>query len=317
MIPSADTILSRFVIRAKFRHMQVLVKLAELGSMRRAAEAINMTQPAISQQVSELEKLIGAPLFFRHAKGVEPTEVANELLPVAHRVLSALQDGSEAVAHRMRANAGTVSIAASPAAIGGLLLSTLGAFSEAHPHIQVQIIEGTGLGPDEDMFGSADIICTREPRIVPEGWSFVRCLEDRLIVVCGAHHPLAAKADVNELDLGHYKWLMNRSGSVARHKFEEALESYGWSEASRGSLILHVPELTRALLTTHEYLAILPQSVAQPWLSSGLVKSLDTNLTEPLPPLGVMRPSTSQGNAIETFVGFLQERFFVDATNPS
>ena len=309
MIPSADTILSRFVVRAKFRHMQVLVKLAELGSMRRAAEAINMTQPAISQQVSELEKLIGAPLFFRHAKGVEPTEVAHELLPVAHRVLSALQDGSEAVAHRMRANAGTVSISASPAAIGGLLLSTLGAFSEAHPNIQVQIIEGTGLGSDEEMFGSADIICSREPRIIPEGWRFVPCLEDRLIVVCGAHHPLASKADVDEQDLGQYRWLMNRSGSIARHKFEKAFESYGWSEKSRGSLILHVPELTRDLLTSQEYLAILPQSVAQPWLSSGLVKSLETKLTEPLPPLGVMRPLTTQETAIETFTGFVKKWF--------
>ena len=47
MGPSADTLLNRFTVKVKFRHMQVLVKLAEVGSMRRAAQAVNMTQPAI------------------------------------------------------------------------------------------------------------------------------------------------------------------------------------------------------------------------------------------------------------------------------
>lgn len=313
MIPSADTILSRFVVRAKFRHMQVLIKLAELGSMRRAAEAINMTQPAISQQVSELERLIGAELFFRHAKGVEPTDLAQELLPVAHRVITALQDGSEKLAHRLRAESGTVRVAASPAAIGGLLLSTLGSFSQSHPDIQVHIIDATGLGLTDNLIAdSADIVCTREPEIIPEGWHFVPCLVDRLIVVCGAHHPLASQSMVTASDLGEYKWLMNRVGSVARQRFEDALQIHGWSEAVRGSLVLHVPELTRELLTSQDILAILPQSVAQSWLNAGIVCALETNLTEPLAPLGLLRPQLDRGGAVEKLFGFLRDHFAND-----
>lgn len=68
MPPSANTLLNRFVVKAKFRHMQVLIKLAEVGSMRKTADAVNMTQPAISQLVQELEKLLETDLFFRHAK---------------------------------------------------------------------------------------------------------------------------------------------------------------------------------------------------------------------------------------------------------
>lgn len=309
MIPSADTIHARFVVRAKFRHMQVLTKLAELGSMRRASEAINMTQPAISQQVSELEKLIDAKLFFRHAKGVEPTEVARELIPVAYRVLSALQDGSEAVAHRLRANSGVVRVSASPAAIGGLLLQTLGPFSEAYPDVQVHIIDTSGvLQADDHDQKAADIICSRAPEITPEGWRFVRCLDDHLIVVCGAQHPLAAKPNVTAAELGQFGWLMNRVGSVARRRFEAAFQEYGWPETARGSLILHVPELTRELLITQDTLAILPQSVARPWLSSGEVIALGTDLTERLPPLGFLRPQARSGDAVERFAAFLTDR---------
>lgn len=293
--------------------MQVLVKLTELGSMRRAAEAINMTQPAISQQVSEMEKLIGAELFFRHAKGVEPTDVAKELLPVAHRVLSALQDGSESVAHRLRSKSGVVRVAASPAAIGGLLLNTLGPFSDTHPDIQLHVIENVGTGEvDDQLSNTADIVCTRKPEIIPEGWQFIPCLEDRLIVVCGANHPLAARANLTAQDLGGYKWLMNRVGSIARRRFEEAFQAHEWPEDARGSLIFHVPELTRELLTTQDFLAILPQSVAQPWLSSGIVCALKTTLTEPLPPLGILRPQLSRGSAVEKLSGFLQNCFSKD-----
>lgn len=307
MIPSADTILSRFVVRAKLRHMQVLVKLVELGSMRRAAEAIQMTQPAVSQKVSELERLIGAELFFRHAKGVEPTDVARVLVPVAERIMTALQDGSEAVAQSLKANAGVVRVAASPAAIGGLLLETLGPFCEAHPAIQIRIIEITGSGPiGADVFEEADVICTRQPQVAPEGWVFVPCLDDRLVVVCGAGHALAGQRDITPEKLGQNVWLMNRVGSIARQKFEVAFETHGWSEKSRGSLVMHVPELTRHLLETQELLAILPQSVAAPWLRGGGICILETSISEPLPPLGLMHPEKTSDTVVGKFVSYVK-----------
>jgi len=308
MIPSADTILSRFVVRAKFRHMQVLIKLIELGSMRRAAEAVNMTQPAISQLVSELEKLLGADLFFRHAKGVAPTDVAKDLLPVAHRVLLALQDGSESIASRLKSQSGVVRVAASPAAIGGLLLETLGPFSQAQPDIQVHVIENSGVGHiDMVLADQADIVCTRKPQIIPEGWEFLPCLEDKLVVVCGSKHPLATQSTVTPNDLGQFKWLMNRVGSVARQKFEDAFKVNDWPDKVRGSLTLHVPELTRGILLNNDHLAILPQSVARPWLRSNVVKELDTELTETLPPLGILRPETRNSAATSKFTGFMMQ----------
>ena len=275
--------------------------------MRRAAEAINMTQPAISQQVSELEKLIGAELFFRHAKGVEPTEVANELIPVAHRVLAALQDGSEAVTQLLRSNSSVVRVAASPAAIGGLLLNTLGPFSVAYPNIQVHISEMGGNAPSEGQYTEySDLICTRSPQIVPEGWAFTPCLDDSLVVVCGAKHALANRPSVDADELGQHRWLINRVDSVARRRFEAAFEDHGWDDSTRGSLVCHVPELTKEILVTQDYLAILPQSVAQPWIREGIVKNLDTTLTENLAPLGVLHPSTAMSQASNRFVTFLR-----------
>ncbi len=308
MPPSADTLLNRFTVKAKFRHMQVLVKLVEIGSMRRAAEAVNMTQPAISQLVSELEKLLETELFFRHAKGVEPTEAAKELLPVAHRILAALEDGAENIANRLQRQSGVVRVSSSAAALGGMIQGTLDRFTMRHPDIQVQILHMN----DADPLGgiveqSVDVVCTRQPSVLPEGWMFERCADDELIAVCGSNHPFASRQSIATDELGKAKWLMNRVGSVARQRFEDMVSKHEWPLTARCQMIMHIPELTKEMLSTGKYLAILPRSVALPWLAAGDVVELRTEVNASLPPLGVLWSPEEAGPAIKSFVAHLRK----------
>lgn len=315
--PNANTLLNRFTAKAKFRHMQLLIKLAELGSMRRAARAVNMTQPAVSQMVSELERLVETDLFFRHARGVKPTEATKELLPVAQKILEALGDGSESIANRLQKQGGVVRIAASPAAVGGLLYGAVDTFADAHPEIQVHISETGGSDPLGGVAeASADIVCTREPPVIPGGWEFVRCLEDVLIAICGLDHPLAGRTTpIDPDELGRCKWLLNRVDSVARSRFEEISESHGWPQSARCQIIMHIPELTKEMLLTGKYLAILPRSVALPWLHSGLVKPLNTLIDTPLAPLGFLWRAEQAGSATAIFAGHLCKNLDSDGSD--
>lgn len=268
-----------------------------------------MTQPAISQQVSELERLLETRLFFRHAKGVEPTAAAKDLLPIARRVIGALQDGSEAVASRLISQAGTVKVSASPAAVGGMLHGALSSFTQAHPEIQVHIIGTGGRDPHESLAGElADIICGRQTAVVPNGWTFEVYSDDMLIVVCGARHRLANHEAITPGELGRCKWLQNRVGSVARKHFEHEYERNGWSEETRCRLIMHIPELTKELLGTGKYLAILPQSVARPWLIDRTVRKLNTSMNVALPPLGFLWQPDQAGEATAKFAAHLSRK---------
>lgn len=307
MPPNANTLLNRFTVKAKFRHMQVLVTLAEVGSMRRAAEAVNMTQPAISQLVSELERLLETDLFFRHAKGVAPTEATKELLPIAHRILGALEDGAENIANRLQQQNGVVRISASPAALGGLIQGTLDKFARRHPDVQVHISQMNDTAPLGGIVAqTADIVCTREPQVVPEGWVFEACIEDVLIVVCGKTHPLAQRLGITITDLGQAKWLLNRVGSVARQRFEDIAMEHDWPQGCRCQIIMHIPELTKEMLATGQYLAILPRSVSLPWLASGDVVALETEVQTSLPVLGFLWSPDRAGSATAAFVAHLR-----------
>jgi DNA-binding transcriptional LysR family regulator len=306
-LPNASVLMNRLVLKTKVRHMLVLIRLIELGSMRRTAKALNMAQPAVTQLVAEMETLLETELFFRHARGVEPTEAAKDLLPIAQRIVSALSDGANTVANRLQNQGGVVRVSASPAALGGLLRGVLDPFARRHPDVQV-IISETGATPLTGISeNSADIICTREPEVIPKGWQFRRCRGDALIVVCGRSHPLADVASPSLEQLGESRWLMNHVGSVARNRFEEIAVRAGWSSSTRCEIVMHIPDLTREMIETGHYLAILPQSVALPWFDQRQVVALTTDITLPLAPLGYLWKEARAGSATARFAAVLNQ----------
>lgn len=307
MSTSSPALLRRFITKAKFRHMEVLLRVAELGSMRRAAEAVGMTQPSISQLIAELEELIETQLFFRHARGVEATEAAHELLPVARRILSALGDGSEMLANRLEKNSGMVRVAASEAGLSGLVHPVLPDFLRRNPRVHLTVTPVAGGDPLALVAeGACDILCIRKPEIVPKGWEFTEVKDDALITACGLTHPLANRGRVERHELGQQKWLMNRIDSVARATFEDMFAAEGWDEATRCNAILHIPELTHLLLSTGDYLGIMPRSVAQPFLDGGTLQQLDCDMTAPLAPLGFVWSGERAGRAVNLFANHLR-----------
>ena len=142
MQATASVLLNRLMARARLRHMQVLVQLAELGSVRRAAQAVGMTQPGVSQILADLERMLDVTLFHRHARGVRPTPACTDVLPLARQMLLGLAASAEAVSARRDLGQGVVRLIASTSAINGLLVRALPEFIRANPAIQVQVREG-------------------------------------------------------------------------------------------------------------------------------------------------------------------------------
>lgn len=63
------------------RHLQAIVRIADLGTMNAAAQAVNLTQPAITQALGRIEQLLGIPLFERRHDGMVPTDAADLFVP--------------------------------------------------------------------------------------------------------------------------------------------------------------------------------------------------------------------------------------------
>ena len=133
MTTNASLLLNRLLGRARLKHLQVLVKVAELGSMKKAGEVVGMTQPAVTHVVADLETLLGVELFHRHARGVTPTPFCEELLPMARQVIQSVGLGMEAIVARIERVGANLRVGATTAALSALLAKALPVFMKHHP----------------------------------------------------------------------------------------------------------------------------------------------------------------------------------------
>ncbi len=284
---NAQTLLSRLTTRARLRHMQALVMLDDLRSMSRAAQAMGMTQPAMTQLVAELEHLLETTLFLRHSRGVDPTPVAQDLLPVARRILGAVEEGAELIATRIRRDSGPVRVAATVAGVGALLHRALPALAAAHPNVQVQVDGVVGQALAASFSGEEyDLILCRRQRVVPEGWTFLPCTLDAAVIIAGARHPLVGKTGLGPADLAQSRWLQNHVATIARHIFDDLCDRYGWGSVPEVQIISRIPALIWSMLKGGELLCVTPRSVAAPWLQDGALVELPIDIATPLEPVG-------------------------------
>jgi DNA-binding transcriptional LysR family regulator len=305
---SATTLLQRLLARGKFRHVQVLLQLAELGSVQRAADAIGMTQSSVTQTLAYLEGLLDVRLFERHARGVRPTAACSDLLPVARRLMLGVADSAEVVIARQRQGEGVVRMAGSVGAINGLLLDALADFCDGFPAIQVQLTEAEG----EDQLlaiarAEVDLVVCRRPATMPEGWEFHALRDDCFVVVARAGHPLACSRPLGWAELADATWLLLPAGVAARRRFDELAQQFPHPPRA-------YPVVTRSLamvwrlLRQRPLLALLPLNLARPLLDEGTLVALWSGEALSLEPIGVLQPKAGIGQAALRMSDFLRAR---------
>jgi DNA-binding transcriptional LysR family regulator len=123
--------------------LRTLIEVVELGSFTDAAKRLHLTQPAISQQIRELENRCGLQLVERIGKRVFATPAGSELIMHGRRIMAEAEHALAAVRHHKDGTAGRVRIGAGPTALAYLLPPVLRKLRDAHPDIEVIVTTGT------------------------------------------------------------------------------------------------------------------------------------------------------------------------------
>jgi DNA-binding transcriptional LysR family regulator len=304
---SATALLNRLLARGKFRHVQVILLLAELGSVQRTADAIGMTQSSVTQTLAYLERLLEVHLFERHARGVRPTPACTDLLPVARQLMLGVADGAEIVSARQQQGQGVVRMLASGAAINGLLLDTLPDFSDRHPAVQVHLAEAEG----EDQLlaiarGEVDLVVCRRPAVLPEGWEFHPLRADRYAILCRADHPLARRRSLKWADIAKATWLVLPVSVAARQRFDELARNFP-EPPSTYPVVTRSLNMVWRLMRHRPLLAFLPMNLARPLLDEGELLELRVGEVVHIEPIGVLQPIAGMGEAATRLGEFLRK----------
>ena len=198
--------------------------VAICGGFSRAAEALFLTQPAISDQVRKLEEEYEVLLFNRHKKQVTLTRHGERLLEITHRMFDTEQQALDLLSESRVLRAGTLRIVADAA---HHLLHILATFRAKYPGVQVTVRAGNTETVVASLFAyESDIGVLGE---VPESREFdILKLNSSPVIAFVAHnHPLADVRKLPLADLAQQPLVMRERGSKTRQKLEAQASKLG------------------------------------------------------------------------------------------
>jgi DNA-binding transcriptional LysR family regulator len=215
----------------ELRQLRYFRAVATLGGFRRAADALSIAQPAVSQQIRRLELELGTPLFERDRRPVALTPAGEQLLLHAERVLA---DVAAVEADMERFAAGR----RRQLAVGAMqyltlldLPEVLVRFRAAHPAIAVTVSIGNS-GELETLLRRGEVELAGAPGRddeVPAGLVGHPLRREELVLLVGVDHELADRDHVDIAELADASFVVSRVGGRIRETFEAAARAAGFA----------------------------------------------------------------------------------------
>jgi DNA-binding transcriptional LysR family regulator len=243
------------------RRVLTFREVAHLGSFSRAADALALTQPAVSQQVAALERQLGARLLDRGPGGLRLTPAGELLLEHADVVSDRLELASGQLDELVAEHRRDIRIGAFPSALATRVPRALARLTAQRPDLKADVSEGTNEGLAEDVrSGELHVaICfqdTARPRREPEGAERIDLDEEPFAALLPLGHPLAGADSVRLRDLeGETFAAPSRSGLIVR-----ACEEAGFTPAIR--YVSRDPLANRGLVAAGLAVTISPAQLA-------------------------------------------------------
>ena len=213
--------------RLHFRHIRSFLEIARADSISKAAVALNVTQPAVSKSLKELEDILGTRLFDREGRGLRLNEAGRIFQAHAAASMSELMRGRDRLARDGGAPV-RLSVGALPTASGDLLPRAALAFREALPNATLHVLTG----PNWMLFnhlrdGAVDLVVGRMPeRGAATGVTFEQLYLEDVVLVCRPAHPILS-VDAPETCLPAFPLILPPRGAVISPTVERYLASIG------------------------------------------------------------------------------------------
>ncbi|MCY1315290.1 HTH-type transcriptional regulator CysL [compost metagenome] len=203
--------------------LRIFLEVADRQHVTRAAQALNLTQSAVSAAISSLEARHAVILFNRIGRRIELTEAGRIFVSEAKQILDRTRAAEAVLADLGGAASGLLRVYASQTVASYWLPPRLVRYHELYPRVDVRLVVGnTQTAAKAVLAGEAEIAVV-EGDIFLGGLKRQKVAEDRLVLIVGSRHPWADGRQVRATDLLEATWIMRESGSGTRSAFEAEL----------------------------------------------------------------------------------------------
>ena len=286
-----------------YAHLESFIEVARRGNVSRAAEALFLTQPAITARLKSLEGDLGVELFVRSARGMKLSDAGRAFLPYAERAVASVDEGQQLIANLREGTMGALVIAAAPAVSTYVLPEILRAFRTTYPHVRL----GVRTGHTEEVLemvlrGDAHIGIGRPIR--HPDIELIPVLEDEMLLVVSARHPFARKGKVRMDELAAERLILFDRTSSYHELTSSLFRQAGVVPAS--TLELDNVEAAKKMVQQGLGVALLPRMALAAELKARSLRPVKLIGTESLRrPIVALRRKDA-GEPIGPVAGFLE-----------
>jgi DNA-binding transcriptional LysR family regulator len=195
----------------ELKHLRVFKEVVERGSFSAAAEALNYSQPAVSQQIAALERATGAKLVDRNARGIRLTDAGQALLGHADAVLAQLADAEAELEAIGTLRSGRVRLVSFPTGGASLIPPATAAFHDRYPGVDLILsVADPPAARDHLRSGDVDIALLLESGFEgseDDGIERIHLLDDPMFLALPRDHPLASRRRLKLAELADETWM--------------------------------------------------------------------------------------------------------------
>ena len=275
--------------RLKTRQLLLLVALEEEGNIHRAAQVLNMTQPAASKLLKDLEDVLEVSLFDRLPRGMRPTWYGETMIRHARAALSSLNAAHDELQALKAGRFGQVGVGAITAPGLVLMPPAVGMVKLEHPSLRISLqIETSDVLIERLSQGKLDILVARLfAQHDKTSLRYEALSEEPVSAITRPGHPLQRVANLGLRDVVGAGWIVPPAGSVLRHRFELMFQEAGLQAP------VNVVETSALLFFTKmlqqsDMIGVVATDVARYYASHGIVALLPITLPCKMDAFGII-----------------------------
>ena len=243
--------------RLKLRDLDILMAVAETGSMGKAAARLHLSQPGISKAIADLEFALGAKLLDRSRQGAEPTAYGRALMRRSVAAFDELRQGIEDIAFLSDPTVGELRIGASEVAGRAIVSRAIDRLSRQHRGMRFQIVIGDSAPLNRALAERRiELAIARIEEPLGKEFRAQPLIEDSMFVAAGPRSPWLKRRKVALRDLADEPWIQIATESFFGSQVAATFEANG---AEAPALTVTTPSLMirDELLRTGRYLTMV------------------------------------------------------------
>jgi LysR family transcriptional regulator of abg operon len=260
----------------ELRQVHQFLAVVKHRNLGRAAEELNIAQPALSKSIRRLEQLLQVKLIERHPRGVEPTDFGRALAAHAELIAVEVSHTMSTISALREARQGHITVGAAPGSSTDLLPRATSALLKKHPDLRMTVIGGlSDTLLDALGRGALDFMISGLSGLAPsENLIHEKLFTDRVTVVARSRHPLAHAARLDPGDLVGQRWILPNPNVLTRQQLEAFFRK---QDLAPPNVVIETNSVSHimAVLRHSDLLGFMPEQLIEFSGAAGDLVSLD------------------------------------------